>query len=239
MRRYLQPNQVAEVIQLFQDGTSIHAVARRFAASPSTIPDTRRLAVTQGELNRAIELRLPSVSQPLEFFPSRQPPTTLTRPAPEPEPMQLSRPHLIPEERLRSVFQGVFVLRSEGPLHRVLPPAPKSLGSPAVEERRVSRSFPSSHKRFSIQASLCSSSVPLPLSALVNSGAEDNFIDEVVVRQAGFPTEPLETSIIVRALDGKLLARIAHQTTPLQLILSGNHHRCCPGIIQDLLWLTQ
>ncbi|KAJ8359107.1 hypothetical protein SKAU_G00156320 [Synaphobranchus kaupii] len=37
MRRYLQPIQVAQVVQLLQDGTSIRAVARRFAVSPSTI----------------------------------------------------------------------------------------------------------------------------------------------------------------------------------------------------------
>ena len=34
IRWYLQPNQVSQVVQL-QDGTSIHAVARRFDLSPS------------------------------------------------------------------------------------------------------------------------------------------------------------------------------------------------------------
>ncbi|KAJ8332481.1 hypothetical protein SKAU_G00422700 [Synaphobranchus kaupii] len=37
MRRYLQPIQVAQVVQLLQDGTSTRAVARRFAVSPSTV----------------------------------------------------------------------------------------------------------------------------------------------------------------------------------------------------------
>ncbi|KAJ8381365.1 hypothetical protein SKAU_G00021430 [Synaphobranchus kaupii] len=37
MRRYLQPIQVAQVVQLLQDGASILAVARRFAVSPSTV----------------------------------------------------------------------------------------------------------------------------------------------------------------------------------------------------------
>ena len=35
MSWYLQPNQVAQVVQLLQDGTSICAVAQRFAVSPS------------------------------------------------------------------------------------------------------------------------------------------------------------------------------------------------------------
>jgi len=34
MRRYLDPTEVAQAVQLLQDGTSIHAIARRFAVSP-------------------------------------------------------------------------------------------------------------------------------------------------------------------------------------------------------------
>ena len=37
MRQYLQPNQVAQVVQLLQDGTSIRAVARKLAASPNSL----------------------------------------------------------------------------------------------------------------------------------------------------------------------------------------------------------
>ncbi|MCI4383141.1 hypothetical protein PGIGA_G00022880 [Pangasianodon gigas] len=37
MRQYLQSNQVAQVVQLLQDGTSLRAAARRFGASPSTV----------------------------------------------------------------------------------------------------------------------------------------------------------------------------------------------------------
>uniref|UniRef100_A0AAR2K7X9 Resolvase HTH domain-containing protein n=1 Tax=Pygocentrus nattereri TaxID=42514 RepID=A0AAR2K7X9_PYGNA len=37
MRRTLQPTQVAHVVQLIQDGTSMQAVARRFAVSVSTV----------------------------------------------------------------------------------------------------------------------------------------------------------------------------------------------------------
>ena len=37
MRGYLQPSQVAKVVELLQDGTSIHALARRVAVSPSTV----------------------------------------------------------------------------------------------------------------------------------------------------------------------------------------------------------
>ena len=37
MRRSLQPNQVAQVVQLFQDGTSMRTAARGFAVYPSTV----------------------------------------------------------------------------------------------------------------------------------------------------------------------------------------------------------
>ncbi|KAI3363667.1 hypothetical protein L3Q82_001294 [Scortum barcoo] len=37
MRRSLQPTQVAQVVQLIQDGTSMRAVARRFAVSVSVV----------------------------------------------------------------------------------------------------------------------------------------------------------------------------------------------------------
>ena len=42
MRRYLQPNQVAQVVQILKDGTSIHALTRRFAVSPRTVSRAHR-----------------------------------------------------------------------------------------------------------------------------------------------------------------------------------------------------
>ena len=52
MRRYLQPNQVAQVVQLLQDGTSICAVARRFAVSPSTVSRAWRRYQETGRYTR-------------------------------------------------------------------------------------------------------------------------------------------------------------------------------------------
>ncbi len=37
MRRYLDPTEVAQAVQLLQDATSILSIARRFAVSPSTV----------------------------------------------------------------------------------------------------------------------------------------------------------------------------------------------------------
>ncbi len=37
MRQYLKPNQIAQVIQLIQNGTSIRAITKKFGVSPSTV----------------------------------------------------------------------------------------------------------------------------------------------------------------------------------------------------------
>ncbi|KAL0153599.1 hypothetical protein M9458_051079 [Cirrhinus mrigala] len=54
MRRFLNPPEVAQVVQLLQDGTSTRAAARRFNVSPSTISRTwRRFQETGGYSRRA------------------------------------------------------------------------------------------------------------------------------------------------------------------------------------------
>ena len=52
MRRYLDPTEVAQAVQLLQDGTSIHAIARRFAVSPSTISRAWRRFQETGSYSR-------------------------------------------------------------------------------------------------------------------------------------------------------------------------------------------
>ena len=52
MRRFLNPTEVAQIVQLLQDGTSTRAVARRFDASPSTISRTWRRFQETGSYSR-------------------------------------------------------------------------------------------------------------------------------------------------------------------------------------------
>eukprot|EP00064_Thunnus_orientalis_P022023 superscaffoldBa00007079_g22202 len=59
--------------------------------------------------------------------------------------------------------------------------------------------------------------------ALVDSGADDNFLDSNLVAQADIAVEQLPTPLEVNALDGRLLTHITHRTK-LHLLLSGNHH---------------
>uniref|UniRef100_A0A674NPL8 Transposase Tc1-like domain-containing protein n=1 Tax=Takifugu rubripes TaxID=31033 RepID=A0A674NPL8_TAKRU len=54
MRRFLNPKEVAQVVQLLQDGTSTRAAARMFNVSPSTISRTwKRFQETGGYSRRA------------------------------------------------------------------------------------------------------------------------------------------------------------------------------------------
>uniref|UniRef100_A0AAR2KAC6 Transposase Tc1-like domain-containing protein n=1 Tax=Pygocentrus nattereri TaxID=42514 RepID=A0AAR2KAC6_PYGNA len=52
MRRTLQPTQVAQVVQLIQDGTSMRAVARRFAVSVSVVSRAWRRYQETGQYTR-------------------------------------------------------------------------------------------------------------------------------------------------------------------------------------------
>lgn len=57
----------------------------------------------------------------------------------------------------------------------------------------------------------------------MDSGAEDNFVDEDLAAQLGVSLEPLSTPLTAKAKHGGFLAKITHQTAPVTLILSGNH----------------
>ena len=52
MRRFLNSTEVAQIVQLLQDGTSTRAVARRFDVSPSTISRTWRRFQETGSYSR-------------------------------------------------------------------------------------------------------------------------------------------------------------------------------------------
>lgn len=78
--------------------------------------------------------------------------------------------------------------------------------------------------RFQIQASLNYCNQTVPLFALIDSGAEQCFLDTNLVKQMGIMLEPLQEQVKICALNGNLLAHVTHQTTPVHLVVSGNHH---------------
>ena len=65
---------------------------------------------------------------------------------------------------------------------------------------------------------------PLSVSAMVDSGSDENFIDSGFASRVGIALEQLPSPLDANALGGQHLARITHRTKPLELIVSGNHH---------------
>lgn len=74
-----------------------------------------------------------------------------------------------------------------------------------------------------IQATLCHKQCSLPLQALIDSGAEESFLDESVALQCGISLEKLKHPLTASALNGSFLAQVTHCTMPVSLLLSGNH----------------
>ena len=64
---------------------------------------------------------------------------------------------------------------------------------------------------------------PVQLSALLDSGADESFIDKSVVERLGIETQALDIPLGVRALNGVCLDLVEMKTVPLDLRLSGNH----------------
>lgn len=60
-------------------------------------------------------------------------------------------------------------------------------------------------------------------SALVDSGAEGNFMDSTWAHLKGVHIQPLVDPVSVSTLDGRELAVISHITVPVSLVTSGNH----------------
>ncbi|KAI2668743.1 Transposon Ty3-I Gag-Pol polyprotein [Labeo rohita] len=71
----------------------------------------------------------------------------------------------------------------------------------------------------------------LHCTALLDSGAEGNFMDYSFARSNQVPLSPLTDPIAVNALNGQTLPKITFVTKPVTLTVSGNHN----GLLQPLL----
>lgn len=61
-------------------------------------------------------------------------------------------------------------------------------------------------------------------NALIDSGAEGNFLDETWAFKQGIPLKKREETTPLFALDGSSLPRVHLRSIPLSLTVSGNHH---------------
>ena len=69
--------------------------------------------------------------------------------------------------------------------------------------------------------------------AIVDSGADECFIDSALVSQMGIPTEATDGPMEVCALDGSPLTPITRRTVPVSLCVSGNHHETIQFCLMD------
>ena len=61
------------------------------------------------------------------------------------------------------------------------------------------------------------------VAVLIDSGADASLLDITLAFQMGLGREALEKPINATALDGRLLCRVTHRSTPVQMSMSGNH----------------
>ncbi len=101
----------------------------------------------------------------------------------------------------------------------------KREGSPVDQGVLASATtFSPSHKaRTSLAALLRCGGSTFSCAALVDSGAEGNFMDERWALDHGIPVQELNDPITIYALDGRILSRILRATAPVSLTISGNH----------------
>lgn len=81
-----------------------------------------------------------------------------------------------------------------------------------------------SKKRILVKGVIHWSQQALPVQVLIDSGADDNFIDIDLVRSNHLPVFELHEPRKVLAIDGKLNETVSHKTQSIKPILSGNHH---------------
>ncbi|KAI2662624.1 Retrotransposon-like protein 1 [Labeo rohita] len=70
-------------------------------------------------------------------------------------------------------------------------------------------------------------------TALLDSGAEGNFMDYSFALRNHVPLSPLTNTIAVSALNGQILPKITLTTDPITLTVSGNHSESIPFYILD------
>ena len=70
-------------------------------------------------------------------------------------------------------------------------------------------------------------------SALLDSGAEDSFLDATVTAQWGVPLLEVSKPLVASSLNGQWLGRITKATRPLKMRISGNHQEEISLLIID------
>ena len=102
--------------------------------------------------------------------------------------------------------------------------APGGVVSPTLGFRvsRITTSQPrTSVARFPVTLSWEGQSLTIP--ALIDSGADESFVDLQYAQKVGLPVSALQRPLSAFALNGRTMGPVTHRTQPLTLTVSGDH----------------
>ena len=193
-----------------------------------------------------------SPSVPTSLTRSEQVPSASSSPTCEEDAMQLgrirltSRGRLSPTERERRRLHGLCTYCASSthsigscPILLSKVSTPRSPGGAVSSTRgfRVSCLTTTSQPRTSVAlfpVTLAWQGQTRTVPALIDSGADESFIDLQYARKVGLPVSPLKRPLPASALNGHPLGPITHRAHPITLTVSGNHvERICPYIIHS------
>ncbi|KAL1259006.1 hypothetical protein QQF64_009583 [Cirrhinus molitorella] len=150
----------------------------------------------------------------------------------EDEPMQVGRARLTVKERRRRLDNQLCLYCGEaGHVVAACPAARQRSPHKGGQKVSVTRARLPPGGRSELQASLLVQGAVYQVSALIDSGAEGDFMDVGLARRLGIPSIALAEPISARTLCGTSFFRITHATEFVTLTLSGNHAeeiRCAP-----------
>ncbi len=151
----------------------------------------------------------------------------------EPEPMQMGRPRLSLEEKRRRRNEGLCLYC--GAAGHIAAQCPVKASVTAVKGLLTGgiTLAKSSLAATLLTVKLQWSSVTYDCQALVDSGAEGNFLDSDLADRLRLPVIALSQPIAVHALNGLSLPSITHSTGPLRLVTSGNHTETIQFLLTD------
>uniref|UniRef100_A0A3B3HPV2 Gypsy retrotransposon integrase-like protein 1 n=1 Tax=Oryzias latipes TaxID=8090 RepID=A0A3B3HPV2_ORYLA len=153
------------------------------------------------------------------------------------EPMQIGHSQLTPEERRRRKEEGTCFYCGQSGHHVQQCTLRLNSRAPPLEDRPREAS-PTANQESNflyVPVKLLHQSRTHECRALIDSGAEQSFIDCLLVSKLSLPIEPLDHPVKAAGLGGQLLTRITHRTKPVHLITSGNHHEVTQFYIMQSL----
>uniref|UniRef100_A0A672ZBY5 ribonuclease H n=1 Tax=Sphaeramia orbicularis TaxID=375764 RepID=A0A672ZBY5_9TELE len=155
-------------------------------------------------------------------------------PAGEEEPMQLGRTHFSPAERQRRRQEGsCFYCGQQGHL-RAACRVRKPRFSPELQELTTIHPLPSSPRRILTPVTFTLRNSRVELRAFIDSGADENLMDEALVKSLNLKVCELPSKVTARGITGVELFQVSHHTEPLQMNIDDHNELVDFQIVRSL-----